>query len=87
MFPGSLSLGPAAALGLAAAGCEPIVDVQGSFFPAWIVCLAVGIVLTAVVHRLFVFARLAPHLGPPLLIYPSLSLLLTLATWLVFYRS
>jgi hypothetical protein len=47
----------------------------------------VGIVLTAVVHRLFVLARLAPHLGPPLLIYPSLSLLLTLATWLVFYRS
>jgi hypothetical protein len=87
MSPGSLFLGPAAALGLAAAGCEPIVDVQGSFFPAWIACLAAGLALTALAHRLLALARLAPHLGPPLLIYPSLSLLLTLLTWLVFYRS
>jgi hypothetical protein len=87
MWPGRLSLGAAALTALAVAGCDPIINIQGSFFPSWIVCLAAGIALTAVAHRLFVLARLAPHLGPPLLIYPSLSLLLTLVTWLVFYRS
>lgn len=68
-------------------GCSPVIDVQGSFFPAWIVCVVVGIVLTGLAHRLLVLARLAPHLGPPLLIYPCLGLLLTFATWLVFYRT
>lgn len=87
MRSGRLSLGGAALAALALGGCDPIVDIQGSFFPSWIVCLAAGIALTAVAHRLFVLARVAPHLGPPLLIYPSLSLLLTLTTWLVLYAS
>jgi YtcA family len=87
MRSGRLSLGAATLAALALQGCDPVVDIQGSFFPSWIVCLAAGIALTAVAHRLFVLARVAPHLGPPLLIYPSLSLLLTLTTWLVFYRS
>lgn len=87
MRSGRLSLGGAALAALALGGCDPIVDIQGSFFPSWIVCLAAGVALTAVAHRLFVLARVAPHLGPPLLIYPSLSLLLTLTTWLVLYGS
>jgi YtcA family len=85
--PGPLCLGSAAALTLAVTGCDPVIDVQGSFFPAWIACLAAGIALTAVAHWLLARFRLAPHLGPPLLIYPSLSLLLTLMTWLIFYGS
>jgi hypothetical protein len=72
---------------LAAGGCDPIINIQGSFFPAWIVCLVAGVALTAVAHWLFVLARVAPYLGPPLLIYPCLGLLLTLVLWLVFYRS
>jgi hypothetical protein len=87
MVSGRLSFGTASPVALAAAGCDPVIDVQGSFFPAWIACLAAGIALTAVAHRLLTLAGLAPHLGPPLLIYPSLSLLLTLVTWLVFFRS
>ena len=82
-----LSSGTALAMTLAAAGCDPVIDVQGSFFPAWIACLAAGVALTAVAYRLLALARLAPHLGPPLLIYPCLSLLFTLVTWLVFFRS
>jgi YtcA family len=85
MGPGTRGI--AVAMTLAAGGCDPVIDIQGSFFPAWIACLAAGLALTALAHRLLALARLAPHLGPPLLIYPSLSLLLTLATWLVFYRS
>lgn len=68
-------------------GCAPIVNVQGSFFPAWVACAVIGIALTVVAHRVFVLTGLAPHLGPPLLIYPSLGLLLILLTWLVLYRS
>ena len=77
----------AGVLGILGAGCDPILNVEGSFFPAWMVSMAIGIALTAVVRYLFVVARLEPHLGPPLLIYTSLGLLLTLVTWLVLYRT
>jgi hypothetical protein len=72
---------------LVAAGCDPIVNIQGSFFPSWIVCMVVGGVLTALLRQLFVFARLEPHLGPLLLVYPSLWVLATMLTWLAFYRT
>jgi YtcA-like protein len=69
------------------AGCDPVVNVQGSFVPAWILCMAVGIAVTALVRQLFAVIQLESHLGPLLLIYPSLWLLVTLMTWLVFYRT
>ena len=60
---------------------------RGSFFPAWIVCIAIGVALSFVAHRLFVATRLHAHLGPPFLIYSCLGLLFTLASWLVLYRT
>jgi hypothetical protein len=69
------------------AGCDPTINVQGSFFPAWIICMAVGIVLTVTCRQLLAAAGLEPHLGPLILIYPSLWLLLTVLTWLIFYRT
>ena len=72
---------------LATAGCDPILNIQGSFFPAWIVCMTVGIVLTAVCRQLFAMTRVEPYLGPLVLIYPSLWLLTTVLTWLTFYRT
>jgi hypothetical protein len=70
-----------------ASGCDPILDIDGSFFPAWMVCLAVGFVLTVAARSLFARSGVEPHLGPLLLIYPSLALLITLLTWLALYRS
>jgi hypothetical protein len=75
------------AASVAASGCDPILIIQGSFFPAWLVCMVAGVVLTTVGRQLIVKARLEPHLGPLLLIYPSLWLLTTLLVWLVFYRT
>ena len=69
------------------AGCDPTINVQGSFFPAWIICMAAGIVLTVASRQLLAAAGLEPHLGPLILIYPSLWLFLTLLTWLIFYRT
>jgi hypothetical protein len=77
----------AAVLIAAAAGCDPIVNIEGSFFPAWMASMTIGLALSAAARYLFAVTRLEPHLGPPLLIYSSLALLLTLATWLVLYRS
>jgi hypothetical protein len=76
-----------APLVLLAAGCEPIVDIEGSFFPAWMLCIAIGIVLAIVVRRLLAALGLEPYLGPLALVYSSLALLLTLVVWLTLFKT
>jgi hypothetical protein len=80
-------LASAAALALCAAGCDPLLNVAGSFFPAWMVATVLGVTLTVGVRYIFAAARLEPHLGPTILIYTSLGLLLTVVAWLVLYRA
>ena len=66
---------------------DPILDVDGAFFPAWMLCMILGIALTFAFYPLFVRMGIEPYIGPPVLIYPSLALLLTLLIWLVFFRT
>ena len=61
----------------------PSVDVLGSFFPAWLVCFLVAIVLTALVRLALLRLRMEPAL--PILVYPSLAALFTFLLWLVFF--
>lgn len=64
----------------------PQINVAGSFFPSWMLCASIGIVLTIVARRLFVRAGIDPYLGPRALVYPSLALLVTLALWVAVFR-
>jgi hypothetical protein len=70
------------------AGCSraPSVDIIGSFFPAWLVCLTIAVVLTFVVRFALVKLRLETEVGPLALFYPSLLTLLTCLLWLVYFR-
>jgi len=76
-----------AVLPLGVSACDPVVNVFGSYFPAWVVCMVAGIALTLLLRPLLVALRLESHLGPLVLIYPSLGLLLTMLTWLVFFHT
>lgn len=67
--------------------CDPILDIDGAFFPAWMLCLIVGIILAFACNPWFVRLGIEPYLGPPVLIYPCLALLFTLATWLIFFHT
>ena len=73
---------------LVLAGCRPgpSVDLLGSFFPAWMLALVIGIVLTLLVRQLFILTDLDPYLAPRGLVYVSLVVLVTLATWLFVFR-
>ena len=46
-----------------------------------------GVLLTVLLRFLFAAIGVEQHLGPLVLIYPSLVLLLTLVTWLIFFPS
>ena len=81
---------PARALGALAAaliltGCSqaPAVDVMGSLFPAWLLCIGLGGVLTAITHWLLGRRRINLHF--PFLTYPCLAVVYTFAIWLIFY--
>ena len=62
----------------------PSFDILGSFFPAWLVCLVIGLLLTVAAHWLFLRLRVVVAL--PILTYPSLTALFTFALWLGLFR-
>jgi len=72
-----------ASLLLASCSRAPSFDILGSYFPAWLICLTLGILLTALIRWLLL--RLQIELVPPILVYPSLTALVTLALWLALY--
>jgi len=67
------------------AGCTraPSFDIAGSLFPAWIVCLVLGILL-AILSR-WLLLRLKVALTLPVLVYPSLAAFFTFLLWLVLF--
>lgn len=69
-------------------GCSqaPAFNVLGSYFPAWLFCLGVGMILTVATRAVFRRRNLTAALDPPLLMYSCLTAFFTFALWLVFFR-
>ena len=80
-----------AAAGLLPAGCHsthsPTVDVLGSYFPAWIICIVMGLLLTIIARQLLIGFKLDQHLHPAPLVYLCLTICFTLAVWLLFFKN
>ena len=72
-----------APLMLTGCGRAPSFDVLGSFFPAWLICFAVGILL-AILCRALLQPRV--DIAFPVLVYPSLTAVFTFALWLALFR-
>ena len=74
---------PTLSLSLTGCGRAPSFDILGSFFPAWLVCFVVAILLTVLSRELL---RRYVEIVWPIVTYPSLTALITLALWLTFFR-
>jgi YtcA family len=64
----------------------PQINVIGSFFPSWMLCAAIGIVIALVARQVFLRVGVDPYLGPRALVYPSLALFVTLVLWVTWFR-
>jgi len=66
-------------------GCSeaPAFDVMGSLFPAWIFCIALGILLAAFTRWLL--GRRQVRLLFPVIAYPCLAAVFTFSIWLIFF--
>ena len=69
---------------LTGCGRAPSFDILGSFFPAWLACLALGLLLTVISPLAAVALQIV--LALPILTYPSLTALFTFALWLIFFQ-
>ena len=67
-------------------GHAPSIDVIGSFFPVWMLCLIIAIALTFAVRSLLARYQLDSEVGPVALFYPSVVVLFTCLLWLIFFR-
>jgi hypothetical protein len=70
-------------------GCahSPTVDVLGSYFPAWMLCIIVGLVITLTVRLLLIGCGIYAHLHLRPLVVSCMAILFTLAVWLVFFKN
>jgi YtcA family len=63
------------------------VDILGSYFPAWMICIFSGLTLTLIAHWIVQLRNLKPYVGPAPLVYSCLMIIFTFATWILFYQN
>jgi hypothetical protein len=75
----------AAAVMLAGCSRAPTFNILGSFFPSWILCGLIGILLAVACRLFFVHIKLEAQLKPLILVYPCVALFFTFTLWLLFF--
>jgi len=66
---------------------SPTVDVLGSYFPAWMGCIIIGLISTLIVRLLLIGLGIYAHLRLKPLVFSCMAICFTLATWLVFFKN
>ena len=75
----------AIALPVAACNFAPTMDLFGSYFPAWMLCAAFGIVAAVIIRQLLAVAGIGDYVVAPLLTYAALAVSATLLAWLLWF--
>jgi hypothetical protein len=71
---------------LTGCGRAPAINIIGSFLPAWMICLTAGVILAFAIRSILLRYRLETEIGPPVLFYPCVVILMTCLLWLIFFR-
>jgi len=66
---------------------SPTIDILGSYFPAWMICIVSGLTLTLVSRWIIRAYHLEPYASPAPLIYTCLTIVYTFMTWIIFYQN
>jgi len=64
---------------------SPTFDLLGSYFPAWMICIVVSILVTVAVRQVLVAIGIDAHLRPRGLVYLCLSIVFAVGIRLTFY--
>jgi YtcA-like protein len=66
---------------------SPTIDILGSYFPAWMICIVSGLTLTLVSRWVIRACHLEYYASPVPLIYTCLTIIYTFLTWIIFYQN
>ena len=64
----------------------PSVEIVGSFFPVWMICLTAAVILTFFARKQLVRHKLESQVGPVALFYPSMVVSFSCLLWLILFR-
>lgn len=73
---------------LTTSGCSgaPMFNILGSYFPSWLVCVAISVGLTFLVHMIVTAKKVAEQLWPLSIVYSALMCLFSCTLWLIFFQ-
>ncbi len=60
-------------------------DLLGSYFPAWMLCAVIGIVVSVIIRQILAVAGINDYVVAPLLTYAALAVSATLLAWLLWF--
>jgi len=66
---------------------SPTIDILGSYFPAWMICIVSGLTLTLISRWIIRAYHLERYASPAPLIYSCLTVIYTFLTWIIFYQN
>lgn len=66
---------------------DPLINIAGAYFPAWLACMLVGILGTWLTAILFHHLELSSILYPPGLMIPALFSAITFWIWLFIFAA
>lgn len=70
---------------LTLAACDPVVNVAGANFPAWLLSAIAGALLALIFRMTFSAIGIEREMAPALMVYPALAFLLGCAIYLLFF--
>ena len=68
-------------------GCDPLVNIEGAFFPAWLVSGISGLLAMVITWNVFRRIGVDQHLLVRPLTYITLLVMYTCLVWLIFYAN
>ncbi len=70
---------------LAGCGRAPSLDVLGAYFPAWLLCIFMGIAGSSIVASILSKLGMRDLLQWPILVYPCLAASIAFTVWLLCF--
>jgi hypothetical protein len=68
------------------AGYTPVVSIAGAEFPAWILCLVTGILISLLLRPLFISAGIDQWMTPRPIVYSCLAVVVAYLCWVLVWK-
>jgi hypothetical protein len=66
-------------------GRAPLIDVDGSFMPSWMICILGGIAVAGLTYWWLMRTKRQSRVMPAVIFYPSLTVAVACLLWLLFF--